>query len=209
MRQDLDVFFRGSRPYIQGSLILSQAAAVASERWQATELCDAKFSSIVEQAVFVSDAQDASKPFGDATFRDAQGDTSRLRFYAVVDSAPPHRDDRGSCLTEFEHDGELNARSTFRIEPDLDNLLAAIVETTKTAHEKLPGDIRDVWFTGFRGARFPTEQTRIPASGTIEVKNRMRRGANQQFQTLFDTVVHWADGSSDFLLSFAYKDLQS
>ena len=209
MKQSLDVFFRGSRPYIQGSLILSQAAVVAQQWWQATTLSASKFSEIVESSVWVSDEKSEADSFGEATFSDGQGNNHRMYFFIDSGTPPPRHPDRGSCLTQFETDGDLNTRSEFEIEPNPDDLLAAIVETTKTAHEKLPGDIRDVWFTGFRGADIPISPERIAPSGAIHLECRMHRGKGQQYQTLFAATVESADGEYEFLLSFAYKNLAS
>jgi len=206
MAQPIDVFFRGDRPYIQGSLVLSQAARIAFDGFGDGFLVSAKFSQIITCGVEVAPSGEGSgEAFGEAQFRTVDGERHKLEFFACKAVEPPRRPDRGSTLTSFSDDGNLNASAAFSIAPELDDLLAAVVETTKKAHERLPASVYDVWFTGFRGAHLPLNADLIPQSGQIVIENRVRRGDGGSYQTLFNARIESAAEAHEFLLSFAYR----
>jgi hypothetical protein len=213
--QPLDIFFRGKRPYIQGSLILSAAAALlcqagSKDTGHDLTLIKAKFSNITDKGLILSD--EASAPhadaalIGDASFRGGDG-VKTVYFFEDKTVVPARRDDRGSLLTNLTITEPLNGTASYDILPSIDELLGAIVEAVKALHQALGKTVYDVWFTGFSGAKLPTTAVDISTTGTLTIKNMMRRGTEEQYQTLFRIELNQdnQDAPQSFMLTFAYK----
>jgi len=211
----LKVHFRGTRTYIQGSLILSAAATALTEsglteQGNTINLVKAKFSTITDKGLSLLHEDKAPTPqstlIGDATFR--IGEAVKTVYFFEDDTVRPQRDDdRGSLLTNVTISEPLNGVAQYKILPSLDELLGAVVEAVKALHTALGDNVYDVWFTGFSGAKLPIKPDDVATSGTIKIQNMMRRGTEEQYQTLFRIKLSQEGDAppQSFMLSFAYK----
>ena len=212
---DLPVFFRGSRTYIQGSVILSLAAqALIDEGFikdlGSAKLLKAKFNQISDKGVKLlapgASLGDNDVVLGEATLKDDSG-VLTVQFIEDSDVTPPREDDRPSLIDDYTITEPLNGSCAYAIDATLDDLLASVVEVVKALHADLSDDVYDIWFTGFSGASFPLDPSHIAKTGSISVRNMMKKNAPDFIQTLFRITMsdEKSDKPSAFMLTFAYK----
>jgi len=158
MKQRLDLFYRGGRSYVQGSLIASTACHWLSDAsGQApVSLERIRFKRISQGHLVLSD-QSPSK-------EEALGDIvvhqngERLRFFLaeIQDEELSRYEDDASRLLDYGFDGALCCHSTAQPPSNLDDLLSAIVETVKQCvGETYPG-ASDIWFIGLQDGAIST-----------------------------------------------------
>lgn len=212
---DLPVFFRGSRTYIQGSVILSLAAQVLINEGFIKDLCSAKllkakFNQISDKGVVLLSPGavlgEDDLVLGEATFKDDSG-VLTVQFVEDASVTPPREEDRPSLIQDFTITEPLNGSCAYTIDTTLDDLLASVVEVVKALHADLSDDVYDIWFTGFSGASFSLDPSHIANIGTIAVRNMMKKNAPDFIQTLFRITLsdEQSDKPSAFMLTFAYK----
>jgi hypothetical protein len=210
LEKDLDVFFRGRRTYIQGSLILSLTAAWPGLRLGLEGpvlLHEAGFTSLVDHGVRAVLDADGAGGFGTARF--SVGGASRtVRFVAVDDTSPPRVGDEPTRLESLAIAEGLNGEAVAAVGGGFGDFLCAVVEANKRIHERAADGVYDVWFTGLRKAAIPTDPRGLPERVRLVFTSLMQRRHENQRQSLSRVEV-LGDGNAQvvppFLCTFAYK----
>ena len=158
--QELDVFLRGSRSYVQGSQILGRTADwLLQTGLHGAVLVDAKFSQITDHPVIAfrhADMQpgQAGSPIGRAVYR--LGDEKIDVLYADAKAGlAPRIEDQPTKLSSFLDHGDLRGEARLALDGTQEGYLAAVIETVKTLHQSLASEVADIWFTALSGAELP------------------------------------------------------
>jgi hypothetical protein len=178
MRAGLEVFFRGERDYIQGSLLLSQAVAAweaatprgAPRPWALTR---ADFRSIARGHCLVTDEAPAAGEAPRASLRLRLDDGSRCTLHVLDDperSEPPRRAaDRPPLVESFEATGRLAARLSLGPIGSFDDLVAALVQTGRRLYvENFPG-ARRPWILSFYDLTLPVDPAPFARGARVTV----------------------------------------
>lgn len=150
----LGVYFRGSRDYVQGSLITSLALDAVAQHFQGVPVGvkRARFKSIQTQAVgLVSQLPKDMDTFGDMVCAVGEG---KEKFYLVEIEGDEleRREDRLSQIVHYENRGHMACAVKIRHPQTFDDIMSAIVETVKRCVTTSFEGAQDVWFTEMAGA---------------------------------------------------------
>jgi hypothetical protein len=210
VQEDLDVFFRGKRSYIQGSQILTLAAALPALRLGHEGpllLREAAFTALVATGVRAVLGGEGAHGFGSARFS-VGGEDRDVRFLSVPEAAPPRLDDEPSRLESLALAGDLCGEAVAVIREGFGDFLCAVVEANKRIHERVAEGVHDVWFTGLRKAAIPAGAGALPGRVRLAFTSLMQRRQGSQRQSLSRVEVH-GEGDAPvvppFLCTFAYK----
>lgn len=193
-RSPLDVFYRGERNYIQGSLIISLCAEKLTEMLPAEKhpvfLREAKFSALINQAV---DYSFSAKPEhgGAGTLRFSTGDQDFIAtIFAADQPSPPRRPDEVSRIVDLAEGARLCGEAGYRDLASFDDAISAVVELNKELHARLSDDLEDIWFAGLRNAELPVAGSPFGASGRITLDLMVERPWQDRILTLSQVAVH-------------------
>lgn len=147
--QPVDVFFRGGRNYIQGSLITSRVLETLTQHHgrETIGVERVRFKTIKDTRVaIVSTASGGLNVFGDI-FCSIDGST--YKFYLVeVDGPKPERiEDSPSQIIEYANNGHMSCVAKIRKPESFDEIMSAIIETVKKCVTKSFDGASDIWFT--------------------------------------------------------------
>ncbi len=165
----LNLFFRGDREYIQGSLIIEEARLWLEECTTVAivELISAELREIVCEKCVVSQTPDAMQvsPVGKVKFKSMDGSLNEVYiFRSEPAETVPRIADSQKQISNFEQfEDEANsvytARANFVFDGDFSSFLMACIEFSKEAHVNAFPGCKDVWFSGIRSG---TIQTILP-----------------------------------------------
>lgn len=185
-RIPLDVFFRGSRSYIQGSLIISRVAELVAGHCGSdtpTLLLDAKFTHLMNSAI---DVQLGSRPVegGDGTLRLQRGAEVVHATVFATDAVAPRRADRAVFDARIVESGRLSGTARYGGLGSFDDSLAFVVHVNKALHERLGDGVTDVWFAGLRNAVLPVQWQPFGEHGELSLDLRLERPWGERVLTL-------------------------
>lgn len=207
----LDIFYRGSRNYIQGSLIISRVVDFLSAK--------AGHALVVERARFrrilngnLGLAVNGEVPdhlfLGDVTIRDPH--ESRTTYILCEDEArtrpvPRHPDD-ASRISHYQALGPLAACALFRPFLNFDDVIATAVETVKRCvTESFPG-CSDVWFTALQRSELASDLGHQRPGGTIHIGNGLAKHEGERIMTRHDVRFDFEDaGERRFEMLFTCR----
>lgn len=178
MRAGLELFFRGERDYIQGSLLLSQAVAAweagtpasAPRPWALTR---ADFRSVSHAHCVVTDEPPAPGETPRALLRLRCDDGSKCTLRVLDDpdrpEPPPRVADRPPLVESFEPTGRLVAKLSLAPIGSFDDLVAALVQTGRRLYlENFPGASRP-WILSFYDLTLPLDPAPFARGARVTV----------------------------------------
>lgn len=141
------------------------------------------FRAITENLVQIRVGQnDGPEALGSATF-ELDGAVQEIGFFDTGQPAPT-----GSvapaCTYALNEGNAKDRQQSFRIGKiaGLEDLMVAMVQAVKVVHSGLAEDSSDIWFTGLRGARIPTDITL--EDGMLTLTRARVMGKAPHWQTL-------------------------
>lgn len=210
MLKKLDCFFVGDRTYIQGSQIIQKVCENLTETNPASKifLTEAKFTSISDNEIFMSDAQEPSlEKIGFIEF--TINETCKLiHIYTNTNRIEKRVEDAPGFKFNFESQDQLNGELKFSTsESSFQLLLCTIIAANKKLHNDLSDSTHDIWFTGIRKAQLNTLDNANAKEGKIILKHMMTVGKSTH-QTISEVTIASSSSSTSFnsfIISFAYK----
>ena len=207
----LDVYFRGGRDYVQGSLILSRTFEHLVSRnilsaKRNPVLTSAKFTSISHTGIAYSETKEKNS-IGSVSFKDDENRTT-VHIYKT-DTMPVRIDEKPSLVTDSNFTAPLEGTVWFKSSANFDQIIDAVVQCTKLAHSKMEEGLYDIWFTGIAKTQFPL----LPnfddgeeIKGVLEQHPLIMREHEGIFQTLCKVTLSLGDDEPiNFNISYAYK----
>lgn len=212
----LDVFYRGERNYIQGSLAMVLALQWYQTQYNPPSLKDchvvkAAFNSLLEGPLAVAMGDDAAlldeeRIKGSVELEDPQGNKQVLAILAAKQGQQPRRtSDSSSSLKSFEMTGILSSRARARHQGTFDSFLQALIEANKRCHsESFPG-ARDIYFLSVFDCRLPCWDEAYSEHCDFIINNRMKHKSGGQIMTVNDVAVSQENGCDlDLRLLFRF-----
>ena len=210
VRRALDVFFRGERNYIQGSLILHLAAQELVTQSgcdsDALRLQEAKFVTLMDHAIDISVAE-TPDPQATGSLKFSLGDrTLFVSIHPAERPRPPRRPDRPALISAFQETGRLSGEGRYEELANFDDAIAALVELNKALHARLDSRVTDIWFAGIRNADLAVTRSPFGPCGRIAVECSMERPWQERTLTLSRVKV-LPDGHNQlaFEILFSYR----
>jgi len=186
------LFFRGDRHYIQGSLIITRAAAYLSAALPdlaGVTVREAKFNRILDRAAaFTLDVPDAERAVAEVRFAGPRGTVS-IYLVERAGSAPERVADSPKVISAIGRNG-LSATARFDAgPPSLDGVLRGAVELQKFAIEAgIPGS-REIMFLALFDASLPVEDAACSGRGSIVIRNVAHRPQSRPPSTISQFTI--------------------
>ena len=208
---ELDVYFRGGRDYIQGSLILSRTFDHLLSRdilsaGRNPVLTSAKFTSISHTGIAYSETKE-KHAIGSISFKD--DDNSVTVYIYKTENMPVRIDEKPSLVAGSNFTARLEGKVQFTSAANFDQIIDAVVQCTKLAHSKMEDGLYDIWFTGIAKTQFPLLPNFGDAKeidGVLEQEPLLMREHDGFFQTLCKVSLLLGDNDPfNFNISYAYK----
>jgi hypothetical protein len=196
--QQLDVFLRGNRDYVQGSQILGRTADwLIQAGHEEAMLIQAKFSQTTQHPVMAfrrSEAEPlaAKDLIGKARYR-RDDEMIDIVFANASDGTVPWVGDQPSKREAFTDYGELRGEARIVLDGTQEGYLAAVIETVKALHQSLATDVTDIWFTALSGAALPLAPGQAETA-FLKVEPLLTRNHDKRKQTLSEVTVSTEDG---------------
>jgi hypothetical protein len=209
-RMPLEVFFRGERNYIQGSLILflatQELAAHSGEASGEIFLREAKFNALMDHAIDISTSGIPDEGgTGLLKFSVAQ-EEAFVSIHPAERSAPPRHADRPGLIADVVETDRLCGRARYQELQNFDEAISAVVELNKELHSRLGERILDIWFAGLRNARLAVARSPFGSSGHIAVGLMLERPSQERILTLSRVQVMPDSGKPlTFEILFSYR----
>jgi len=205
--QPMDVCLNDGRTYVQGTQMLARAAdwIAQTSGAKAITLTACAFRAITDQGVALGPAQPAPEeaaPIGTATFS-VDGTAVELGFYETGSTAP--KDSLAEpCSYRLLEGGAQDDVQVFEVSAmrGIEGVMVATVQCLKTMHAGLATDMRDIWFTGLRGASIAHGVDLADTKLTMTRARMMGKSPNWQSLTKMELA---GSGSRPSLMSFAFK----
>lgn len=210
----LDLFFRGDRDYIQGSLILSECVEWYLSR-QASEpiatVSAATFSSIVTRPCTVRVWEKGLQK--ETLFRariDLTSKAGNKVSLAVLETdrkaLAPRHPDSGSRLTEFTNEGKLGCVARYVNGGSLETFLQALIETNKRCHSETYASAKNIWFLSLFDVNLPVEDDYYSETGRIVVEHEAERPSRGRMTSVNHVTVDLSSGPTlELRLLFGYE----
>lgn len=209
-RRALDVFFRGERNYIQGSLILylaaQELASQTSAGSEALRLREAKFTTLMNHAIDISLATVPDPQAAGLLKFTRGGETTFVAIHPADRPQPPRQADRPALVTEMRETARLCGSGRYEQLGNFDEAIAALVELNKALHAGLDRQVRDIWFAGLKKTNLAVTRSPFGASGHLSVELLMERPWQERHLTLSRVQVS-PDGDKPlaFEILFSYR----
>jgi hypothetical protein len=200
MRSRLDVFFRGERDYVQGSLLLSQAveacaAATPPGAPRPEAITRADFRAITRAHCLVTDERPGPGDAPCAKIRVRCEDGSRRTLHVLEDPGrpepPPRVADRPPLVARFEATEGGGARLALHPLACLDDLTAALVQTGRRVYAELFPGARSPWILSFYDLALPVDPAPFARGARVTTACEGRRTAGPRTVT---THRLWLEG---------------
>jgi hypothetical protein len=206
----LEVFLNDGRSYVQGTQMLGRAAELVLAEHPAASLKSAAFHRITDKLVSASVLAPGTKPaedaLGSAEFHTGDA-TCQIAFIEGADIAPPDVVPPACTYTPTgaAQDSPLSADYRLGSVRSFEDMMVALIQTIKKQHDALPGEIRDIWFTGLRGSAIPAPFS--APEGLLEIRFMRLMGKDGAYQSL-QKVTYTPEGAEALFsgaITFAFK----
>jgi len=196
----LEVFYRGNRAYIQGSLIISLVYDYLTERNKDKdiEIRRVKFKKILNGPLIISFSPDQTKTLAIGEIITSIDGEKQIVYLAEDDLSveiPKRCDNEPSRLIEYENEGHMQSHAVFRPVETCDDLFCSLVETVKRSVSESFEAAKDVWFIGLQKSNIAFNENIQGMGGVLHVRegsetwhdNRVITSSNVVFE--FDNNV--------------------
>ncbi len=167
---DLAVFVRGNRNYIQGTQIIARCSECCGGA--NTKLFDATFHSITQNVVSCIETKctlETDDIIGVVRFLD----DGVIREFHIRDTGKPApQRETGMDIEIVRQTGATHELATYRYggAHQFEACLNVIVQATKDCHSLQPGCLQDIWLTGIRRFELPLNWSGTMAKGTLVIQ---------------------------------------
>lgn len=171
--QDIDVFLREKRDYVQGTQIISRIAELLQEEdWV---LQQAEFRQLSTKMLRTSEIIQNEADDSVARIRFANSLTGETKTFGVYETGRPAARSSQVMSIEVEpstlpatHSENKETVWNFRNANTFEDLLNSIVQAIKTEHKILWPQSSNIWLTGFRHFELPVSGV-TSGEGSIEL----------------------------------------
>jgi hypothetical protein len=187
MRERLELFFRGERDYLQGSLILSQAVAtfagaLAPGEPKPLTVAQASFRSITACHCLVTDEKPPREAPAIASLRLRLEGGGASSLWVVEDpdrpEPPPRMPDAPGLLRSCEGNADLSAKASLAPIASFDDLVSGLIQVIRGALSDFRPGARNVWLLSLTDMALPIDPTPFAhgARVTLTLEGTRRRG---------------------------------
>jgi len=201
----LDLYFRGSRYYIQGSLViptaLRAAEAVDGSISRDANIAQVDFRTIIDCHCVTSwdttgehDIGDIAKSLATIVLRSNGEPVVKLGVYRDLDrtSAPPRIDDTQKVIAPFKANDDGTAETEFFCRSDegrLDAFLRGVVEFNKNYYEQRYPGCGNIIFAGLFDSTMRTSDDFYPTNGILLFRQLSVRKQGNRFLCVSETKL--------------------
>lgn len=183
MCNQLDVFLRCSRNYVQGTQLIARSGELVAPE---AKFSSAAFSRITDRVVLATSADGISSTqtsIGSVSYL-VHDETIKFHLVESAIEAPRRDEPMTFSMSLMRQFGPLRAEYRFENVNDFESILNAVVQTTKDLHERLGETIQDVWFTGARGFSLELGYGLHPTCGIIRLTGGRVMRREKQYQSM-------------------------
>lgn len=206
--QDLDVFLREDRNYVQGTQIISRIADLLDGDDWALRQAEFRRLSIGLLKVAEVDGPQSDDAIGSVQF--VRSTTGEARTFAVLErqEAAPRMQDGMVISVERSGKSAVSAETdeavwTYSNVCGFEDVLNAIVQAIKAEHKLLWPGASDIWLTGLRNLGLPVKAHR-GSLGSISLVLWRKLQGSSNVQTFWQVRLPESDLAG--MVSFAYRD---
>ena len=209
---NLNLFYRGARNYIQGSLATSSSLALwASSRDDAGDwkLVKVAFTNLLNGHYRVSDGNKHGRPDGKIDL--AANDGRRTTLYITPDPErrplPPRQTDSPGLLEGFDFGDNRYVETSYNHAGGLDQFLLALIEANKRWHSvSFPG-ARDIWFLSLYETALPIGGDFYQPRGRFTIQNQSIQKMRGRVLTMNRIGVFQEGGAdAELVLIFSFGE---
>lgn len=203
----LDVFFRATRNYIQGSLMIPQSIEKALElgagSGTALIVRDAMFRQIIDHHIVASWGEPPSAEFGNPLGQISLVGRSGSPALAITlfrdptrTGDPPRLGDTSKVIEPFELMPNGEAITSFKADRrGLEAFLRGVVELNKKAYELRFSNCSKIIFAGFFDSSIPVHDQAFADNGTLHFTPMTVRRETMKTSAVSRTVLTATDGT--------------
>lgn len=205
--QQIAVFLRGDRDYVQGTQMLARAAEHVSD--PAAQIHWATFHRISARSLAIRPLPAAAGDESIVGQVEFSGDPVTGWAFVELDQPAPQLDrPMGVRIEQDTLDSPLNGSYWFDVDiADLESMLNVLVQAIKSLHQELDPLVHDVWFTGMRRLALPVAGWPLLRRGRVRIARRRVGRAGEQYQSLVEVVIEDESGTEMCrgFVNFAFK----
>ena len=188
-----DFFLVGDREYVQGTQMIARGAdiirATCGEHFSLTT---AAFKRITSNNVVIAEVvADEDAPSASVGYAVYDGDQGRQLLHFLDSGVIAQRTDEyrsGSC-TLARSARDLTGSFVYSRVTSFEGMLSVVIRCLKLLHQALPGNVRDIWFTGCRHASLPVRDPFPANQGGIEIEHLRLMRTPSRCQTLSQVKI--------------------
>lgn len=203
--QDLDVFLRGSRNYVQGTQIVSRTADLTGKSGWVFKT--AAFSTITTN--YLSAVEGAAPQGQDVVaklmFASPESGTKSFSIFERNDVAPQRDEAMPISLDDRQEVDDTTSIWPYDGAKSFEDILNVLVQATKAEHVHRWPDAFDIWFTGARGWQIPLDLDSL-SGGTVTLKMYRQMGVPSAVQTIWQIEINDTSGAAfQGMFTFVHK----
>lgn len=214
--EQLDVFIRGSRDYVQASQVLSRSIELLGRETDvgSPTLISAKFENITKNKIllcFKAEPTLAEQRIGSAVF-EVSGERIAVFYYVEPNVTAAIIEDKQDPIIQFKNLSSPMEKpagvAVFRSSGSVETLLEGTIAVIKRLHQEIDVGVVDVWFTAIARAALTDRISSADFEVDIRVNHFMKRVVGGRIQTLssVDLSAPQIGTIPTFQVAFSYRN---